>query len=99
MPTLQTKQVNASKPSSKLEEGDKRKERQAIYNTTRWQRLRKEVLMQHPVCEQCNENLSEHVHHIVSFMNYEGNDRINIAYNSNNLQALCSQCHSKLHKR
>jgi 5-methylcytosine-specific restriction protein A len=95
---LITKQANASKPQ-RIAEGDLRKERQAIYNTRRWTKLRKEILMRNPICELCNKELSEHVHHIVSFMDYTGMERINAAYSSNNLQALCSSCHSKLHQK
>jgi 5-methylcytosine-specific restriction protein A len=97
MPTLQTKQANASRPK-RAAEGDTRQERQRIYNTQRWLKLRKEILMKQPLCQKCNSKLSEHVHHIDSFMNYAGNERLNVAYNSDNLQALCSECHSRMHE-
>ena len=54
-------------------------ERQKIYNTDRWHKLRASKLMQSPLCEVC---LSKgvitpafHAHHIDSFMNYEGMKR------------------------
>jgi 5-methylcytosine-specific restriction protein A len=95
MPTINTKEANASKPSTKLE-GNRREERQAIYNTTRWHKLRKEILMQHPICEICNKNLAEHVHHVFSFMEFEGQTRINVAYDSNNLMSVCEECHTNI---
>ena len=76
-----------------------REERQKIYNNTRWVKLRKEKLMQNPICEVCNKQLADHVHHIDSFMNYVGNERINVAYDSNNLQSVCRECHNKLHQK
>jgi 5-methylcytosine-specific restriction protein A len=93
MPTLQTKQANASRPDS----SNSRQERQKIYNTQRWVRLRKEILMRYPVCQRCNSKLSEHVHHIDSFMNYTGITRVSVAYDSRNLQALCAECHQLMH--
>lgn len=38
------------------------------------------------------------VHHIDSFMNYTGNMRLQKAYDFHNLQSLCKECHSNLHK-
>jgi 5-methylcytosine-specific restriction protein A len=93
--TIVTKKANPTKPDNHITE--KKAERQAIYNTRRWIRLRKEMLMENPICEICGKNLSEHVHHIDSFMNYEGQTRIDVAYNSDNLQCLCADCHQKIH--
>ena len=64
-------------------------ERQKIYNTDRWHKLRASKLMQSPLCEVC---LSKgvitpafHAHHIDSFMNYKGMKRKEVAYNPDNL--------------
>ena len=72
-------------------------ERQKIYNTDRWHKLRASKLMQSPLCEVC---LSKgvitpafHIHHIDSFMNYEGMKRKEVAYNPDNLMSICEQCH------
>jgi 5-methylcytosine-specific restriction protein A len=97
MPTINKKQSNASKPPHTKMAGDKKQERQAIYNTTRWHRLRKEVLMQHPICEICGKNLAEHVHHVFSFMDFEGQTRIDVAFDSNNLMSVCAECHTRIH--
>ena len=78
-------------------------ERQKIYNTNRWHKLRAGKLMQSPLCEVC---LSKgvitpafHIHHIDSFMNYEGMKRKEVAYNPDNLMSICEQCHNKLHNQ
>jgi 5-methylcytosine-specific restriction protein A len=92
MPTLVRKQANATHNVE-----DSRRERQKIYNTQRWVNLRKFILMNNPVCQRCNARMSEHVHHIDSFMNYSGHERIAVAYNSDNLMALCEACHKEMH--
>jgi 5-methylcytosine-specific restriction protein A len=92
-----TKQANASATEKTV--GDRKAERQAIYNTTRWKRLRKELLMKNPICQICKKQLSQHVHHIDSFMNYKGQTRIDVAYNSDNLQCVCMDCHNELHHK
>jgi len=80
---------------------DKRKERQKIYATDRWRKLRLIKLQEQPLCEVClQENkvsYAEHIHHIDSFMNYDGLRRIEVAYDFNNLQSLCSECHNSIH--
>ncbi|WP_321426425.1 HNH endonuclease [uncultured Bacteroides sp.] len=37
------------------------------------------------------------MHHIQSFMNYEGLKRREMAFNYNNLQSICKECHQKEH--
>ena len=70
--------VERSRPKSK------------IYNTSRWQRLRKLILSRNPICQanDCN-NLSSHVDHIVPMA--DGGE----PYELENLQALCASCHSR----
>jgi 5-methylcytosine-specific restriction protein A len=101
MTTIVTKKANATKKANSTKPDNhitaKKAERQAIYNTRRWTRLRKEMLMQHPICQICQKALAEHVHHIDSFMNYTGQTRIDVAYNSDNLQCVCAECHNQLH--
>lgn len=94
MPTLK----KAPKPANN---SNKRKERQEIYNTSRWRKLREAKLMQFPLCEVCLAKglvtPTEDVHHIDTFMNYEGLKRIDKAYNFNNLQSICKKCHQNEH--
>lgn len=88
-------------PKKHREQTDRVKERQEIYNTPIWKRMSKAKMMESPLCESCLlEGVitpSTNVHHIVSFMNYEGLKRQEIAYNYGNLIALCIECHNKKH--
>ena len=95
MPTI-PKQAKSKKQS------DTRAERAKIYNTRRWQKLRRQHLKLHPTCALCEQKgivrVATDVHHINSFMN--GNtrsERTLLAYDPNNLQSLCQECHSQLH--
>lgn len=77
---------------------------QKIYNSSIWRKLRKSYLMQHPLCEMClTEDRTTpacEVHHIKE-INTGTNEleMMNIAYDSNNLIALCSACHDKIHNK
>lgn len=85
---------NGNKPS------DKRKERQKIYQSKRWQQLRLYYLSEHPLCEICEEKGiykdAIDVHHKVSFVG-KGEDTLFYAYDYSNLQALCKECHQRAH--
>jgi len=60
----------------------------SIYNTKRWQMLRKKVLFEQPLCE-CG-NIATDVHHIVD-ISKGGNP-----WAKPNLKGLCHRCHSKI---
>lgn len=94
MPTIN----KGKKPASK---SVNRAERIKVYNTSRWKKLRIAKLMKDPLCEMCLQKgittAAIDVHHIDSFMNYDGLDRIEKAYNINNLMSICKQCHQKEH--
>lgn len=62
----------------------------SVYNTKRWQILRRSVLFNHPLCE-CGE-IATDVHHIRDIQH--GGD----PYLPANLQALCRRCHSRITK-
>jgi 5-methylcytosine-specific restriction endonuclease McrA len=72
-------------------------ERQKVYQTTAWRKTRKAIAMEHPLCSECGEALTEDIHHIDSFMNYQGAERIEVAMRYDNLTALCKKCHAKHH--
>jgi 5-methylcytosine-specific restriction endonuclease McrA len=98
MPTIITEQATIiTKGNEKKINPTRQQQQQAIYGTRRWRRLRIETLMQHPICQICNKKLAEEVHHIIPFMQYEGQQRITVAYNSKNLLAVCTECHTKKH--
>lgn len=74
-----------------------------LINSSRWQRLRTEVLIRHPLCQDCEANglitPATEVHHITPIK-----DGINLAhqrqlaYDSTNLRALCHACHVEAHR-
>lgn len=55
-----------------------------------------------PICEMClkegRTTLAEDVHHIDSFLNYQGSDRLWKAYDFSNLMSICKKCHGLIHK-
>ena len=81
----------------------KRRERQRVYQDVRWQRLRVAYLADHPLCEECQRQgvvrEAVDVHHVRSFMDFEGARRIEVALDYDNLMALCKECHQALHNR
>lgn len=64
-----------------------------VYDSNRWQELSRWLRRQRPVCERCQEALSEHVHHIRPI-------RVapHLAYAVANLQCLCRACHEAVHR-
>lgn len=58
--------------------------------------------MNNPLCEVCLQKgiikPAVDIHHKDSFLNYEGLKRIEVAYDYENLMALCKECHSAIHK-
>lgn len=73
MPTL-------LKPSKQKSRTFNRKDRQKVYQSTKWEQLRQDKLMANPLCEICLANgiikPTIDVYHINSFMNYTGNKRL-----------------------
>lgn len=79
-----------------------KEQRTDIYQSKQWKELRQSYIMQHPLCEIClalgKTTPAEDIHHKDSFTNYSGNMRLKVAYDYNNLIALCKQHHSYLHR-
>lgn len=80
----------------------KDKEYNKLIHTSRWLRLRREVLSLHPICQRCEAEgrltAASEVHHVrpveEAFSKAERERRM---YNPLNLQALCHDCHVKTH--
>lgn len=76
--------------------------RQKIYQSTNWKKLRVSKLQQQPLCEMCLQKgivtPAVDVHHLDSYLNYEGTERLYKAFNYSNLLSVCKQCHSYLHR-
>ena len=80
-----------------------------MLNSTRWKMLRQEYLRAHPLCERCHrEGLEQRgkpyirsaidVHHKVPVESaHTIQEMEQLAYDWNNLQALCIPCHIKTH--
>lgn len=67
-----------------------------------WTILRNSYLMEHPLCEKClldNKIVAaEEVHHIKPILKGENElEQREIMLDSNNLMALCRDCHKKMH--
>ena len=79
-----------------------KEQRTDIYQSKQWKKLRLSYIMQHPLCKIClalgKTTPAEDIHHKDSFTNYSGNMRLKVAYDANNLIALCKQHHSYLHR-
>lgn len=91
-----------NKPKKTKPKAFNREDRQKIYQSAKWKKLRLSKLMQQPLCEHClaegRTTLATQVHHLDSFLNYTGAMRLQKAYNFNNLQSLCETCHGLIHK-
>ena len=85
------------------------KQYQRLLNDKRWKELRRAYLQQHPLCERCwREGIEKtghpyitaavDVHHKtpVESARYH-TDMERLAYDWNNLEALCIPCHIKTH--
>lgn len=75
---------------------------QEIYASALWRRLRRSYLMNHPLCEECEGKgiikAATDVHHIHEISNAVTRlEAYDIAYDSNNLQSLCHECHQRIH--
>ncbi len=77
-----------------------RVQRQKYYQLKQWKDLTLYYRMEHPICEECNKNVSEHTHHIISPFqpNLSESERMALLLNPNNLKALCAECHQKIHE-
>ena len=90
-----------NKPKKKRENEGNRKERQKIYNTPLWKGMRLRYVMEHPTSEisewEGKVALTEHVHHILSFMDVPKERMQEVAFDYNNLIAVTQEEHSRLH--
>ena len=83
---------------------------QKLLNSKRWKQLRMAYLQKHPLCERCHcegieqrgkpyKRSSIDVHHKVPVESaHTIQEMEQLAYDWNNLQALCIPCHVKTHK-
>lgn len=65
-----------------------------LYNSTWWRKTRKAILMEHPLCQICEENgkikFAEHIHHKKEFLSgVTEEEREKLFYDLNNLIPVC----------
>ena len=80
-----------------------RAERNQIYCTTRWRKLRERVLRKHAgLCAECERNglttEAKIIHHIIPWKEGKTQDeRRRLIWDEGNLMPVCDNCHSNLH--
>lgn len=65
-----------------------RKDRRAVYNSSRWQRIRAVVLSEEPICRVCGQEPSTQVDHIQPLESHP-----HLAFVRENLQGIGDVCH------
>lgn len=73
-----------------------------LIHTTRWLRLRKEILNAHPICQMCEEerrvSAATEVHHIVPCETAtSAREMVTLMYDPHNVMAVCHKHHLELH--
>lgn len=71
-----------------------------INSGSKWKKIRDTKIKLNPLCECCGEKLAEEVHHILPLEDYSNDFETmeSLAYDINNLQSLCRECHYKIHR-
>lgn len=94
--------INLPKKKRTVKNDTRKKERQDVYNTMQWRDLRLIKLEKDPLCEECllkeKVVVATEVHHKDSFMKYYDTKRVEKAYDIENLESLCRECHQNKHK-
>lgn len=101
MPTINRIQPKPKK-ENKEDVSNHKLLRRKLYGTRQWQKVRLTFLKEHPLCAECLRHgkvtPAEDVHHRKSPFNYaEQSVNWDLALDSNNLEALCKECHQKEH--
>ncbi|WP_296090331.1 HNH endonuclease signature motif containing protein [uncultured Alloprevotella sp.] len=68
----------------------------------RWRKMRRQKLSETPLCERCTKEgrvrAATEVHHVVPIESAISEaEKTRLAYDFNNLQSLCRECHTKTH--
>ena len=75
-----------------------------LINSTTWLKLRNGYITAHPLCEDClaegKVREAQEVHHVVPIESVQDEWSMRrLAYDPNNLRALCRDCHHAAHGR
>lgn len=76
---------------------------QKLLNSKRWKELRRQYLQSHPLCERCEAEgyvrSAIDLHHITPVETGKTKQEMErLAFDTNNLRALCIPCHIATHK-
>lgn len=82
----------------------KRRYYKVLIQSRRWHELREWYISRHPFCEECErrgilDQRAEEVHHVKPIgtaKDKSGMERL--AFDKDNLQALCHECHVRVHR-
>ena len=74
-----------------------------LIHRSRWIRLRRQILSDHPSCQQCMKDgyltAACEVHHIIPVESgHTLRERETLMYDRSNLMALCHRCHVEIHR-
>lgn len=69
------------------------------YDLNQWKSLSQELRKEHEICQLCNKQKSEEVHHIFPFMHQFEDIREEVFFDKDNLICLCSDCHHQVHAK
>ena len=91
------------KPDNRRKTG-RNKEYFDLLNSRRWRSLRAAYLICHPLCQDCIEEgrtrLADEVHHVKEIMSGDSIEEMTaLAYDPNNLRALCKYHHHLIHNK
>lgn len=72
------------------------------YNNSLWYHLREWYIKNHPLCERCLDKgivkEAEDCHHKIPFLTGDTDEeRWKLLLDEDNLQSLCSKCHTEIH--
>jgi 5-methylcytosine-specific restriction protein A len=70
----------------KYDRGYRRRQRKKLYDSARWQKVRRMILRREPICRECKARPATEVHHI------NNNPLDN---RDDNFEPLCKPCHSR----
>lgn len=87
--------INKPKPKP----SDRKRQRQSLYNNKHWKALSQYMRMENPICQRCNDAITEDVHHILSPFEFgiSHAEAMRRLLSTDNLICVCRECHNILH--
>ena len=73
----------------------------AIIHSRKWRNLRRKKIIANPMCECCEREgrltIATEVHHKIHLQTAKGATKQLLAFDWNNLESLCKECHINAH--